>query len=132
HGFDEYFGLPYSNDMWPPNRPADPDLPMFDGEKVVIPAMRHEDQEQMTTWYTDRAVQFIERNKDRPFFLYVAHNMPHVPLHVSGKFKGKSVQGLYGDVITEIDWSVGEIMKTLDRNGLVNKTLVIFTSDNGP
>jgi arylsulfatase A len=90
------------------------------------------DQTQLTTWYTERAVKFIERNKERPFFLYVPHNMPHVPLHVSAKFAGKSGRGLYGDVISEIDWSVGEILRTLKHNGLDDNTLVVFTSDNGP
>ncbi len=132
HGFDEYFGLPYSNDMWP-NHPANPKnyppLPLIQGEQIVgiMP-----DQTQLTTRYTQHALSFIERNKDRPFFLYVAHNMPHVPLHVSDKFKGKSKRGLYGDVIMEIDWSVGQILASLKSNGLDEKTLVVFTSDNGP
>jgi arylsulfatase A len=132
HGFDEYFGLPYSNDMWP-NHPVNPKnyppLPLIQGEHVIglMP-----DQTQLTTWYTEHALRFIDRNKDRPFFLYVAHNMPHVPLHVSEKFKGKSKRGLYGDVIMEIDWSVGQILAALKTNGLDEKTLVVFTSDNGP
>ncbi|MBN2091679.1 sulfatase [candidate division KSB1 bacterium] len=132
NGFDEYFGLPYSNDMWPkhPERPQDyPDLPLMENEKIIE---YNPDQTQLTTWYTERAVNFIEKNKTRLFFLYVAHNMPHVPLFVSDKFKGKSERGLYGDVIMEIDWSVGEILQALERNGLSEKTLVIFTSDNGP
>lgn len=130
HGFDQYFGLPYSNDMWPKHPTAKfPDLPLIEGEKVIA---HNPDQRQLTTWYTERAVQFIRRNKDRPFFLYVAHNMPHVPLHVSDKFKGKSERGLYGDVIMEIDWSAGEILAELRASGLEQNTLVIFTSDNGP
>jgi arylsulfatase A-like enzyme len=132
HGFDDYFGLPYSNDMWPNHPDAGaryPDLPLIDGEKVVAV---NPDQTKLTTWYTERAVQFIAKNKDRPFFLYVAHNMPHVPLHVSDKFKGKSKQGLYGDVIMEIDWSVGEILAALKKHDLDEQTLVMFTSDNGP
>lgn len=136
HGFDEWFGLPYSNDMWPYHPEAKPGtyppLPMFENETVVITNVTHADQEQLTTWYTARAVKFIEKNKERPFFLYVAHSMPHVPLHVSSKFKGKSAQGLYGDVIEEIDWSVGQILEALKRNGLEENTWVIFTSDNGP
>ena len=136
HGFDEYLGLPYSNDMWPLHPEAKPGtypaLPLFDGDKVVNPDVTHEDQCQLTTWYTERAVKFIEKNKDRPFFLYVAHNMPHVPLHVSDKFKGKSAQGLYGDVIMEIDWSVGEILAALKKHNLDDNTLVLFLSDNGP
>ena len=136
HGFDEYFGLPYSNDMWPRHpetKPgAYPTLPLIEGDKVVKEEVTHEDQAQLTTWYTERAVKFIDANRERPFFLYVAHNMPHVPLHVSDKFKGKSERGLYGDVIEEIDWSVGEILAALKRNGLDENTWVIFTSDNGP
>jgi arylsulfatase A len=145
HGFDEYFGLPYSNDMWPlhpdlvklpPNdtkrRDGYPGLVMYEGNRVVIPQIGHEDQNQLTTWYTEHAVHFIEQNRDRPFFLYLAHNMPHVPLHVSDKFRGKTARGLYGDVIEEIDWSVGQVMEALKRNGLEENTWVIFTSDNGP
>jgi arylsulfatase A-like enzyme len=130
HGFDDYFGLPYSNDMWP-KHPTDrfPDLPLFEGEKVIE---YNPDQTKLTTWYTERAVKFIEKNKDRPFFLYVPHTMPHLPLHVSDRFKGKSKQGLYGDVIMEIDWSVGEILAALKKHGLDEQTLVIYTSDNGP
>ena len=137
HGFDEWFGLPYSNDMWPLNHPEAksggyPPLPMYENENIVIPSVTHADQCQLTTWYTEHAVKFIEKNKAQPFFLYVAHNMPHVPLHVSDKYKGKSERGLYGDVIGEIDWSVGQILAALQRNGLEQNTWVIFTSDNGP
>lgn len=131
-GFDEYYGLPYSNDMWP-NHPVTknyyPELPLIEGDKVI---QLNPDQSRLTTDYTTRAVSFIERNQDRPFFLYLPHSMPHVPLHVSDKFKGKTEQGLYGDVIEEIDWSVGEVLKTLGRLGLDRRTLVIFASDNGP
>ncbi len=145
HGFDEYFGLPYSNDMWPlhpelvrlPSTDARrkrgyPDLVLFEGDKVRIPQVTHEDQNQLTTWYTEHAVKFIESNQDRPFFLYLAHNMPHVPLHVSDKFRGKTERGLYGDVIEEIDWSVGQVMDALKRTGVEGRTWVIFTADNGP
>jgi arylsulfatase len=131
HGFDEYFGLPYSNDMWP-NHPTDksfPELPLIEGDRVVE---LQPDQSQLTTWYTERAVKFIDGHKEQPFFLYVPHSMPHVPLFVSDKFKGKSEQGLYGDVIMEIDWSVGQILDAIKRNGLDENTLVIFTADNGP
>ncbi len=135
-GFDEYLGLPYSNDMWPLHPEAKPGtyppLPLIEGDKVIKVGLEHADQEQLTTQYTKRAVDFIERNKDRPFFFYLAHSMPHVPLHVSDKFRGKSERGLYGDVIMEIDWSVGEVMRTVERLGLSEKTLIIFTSDNGP
>ena len=143
HGFDEYLGLPYSNDMWPigyDGKPATPDLnkasypfpPLIDGNVTAREIRTLEDQDMLTTWYTERAVQFIEKNKDRPFFLYVPHSMPHVPLGVSEKFRGKSEQGMYGDVLMEIDWSVGEILKTLSKHRLENNTLVVFTSDNGP
>ena len=135
HGFDEYLGIPYSNDMWPfhPQNPkAYPPLPMIEGDRTVNPEMTAADQAQMTTQFTERAVRFIERNKNKPFFLYLAHPMPHVPLFVSDRFKGKSEQGLYGDVMMEIDWSVGEIIKTLEKNGIDKNTLIIFTSDNGP
>jgi arylsulfatase A-like enzyme len=129
-GFDEYYGLPYSNDMWP-NHPTSkfPDLPLIDGEKIIA---KNPDQSKLTTDYTERAVQFIKKNKDAPFFLYLAHSMPHVPLFVSERFKGKSEAGLYGDVIMEIDWSVGQILETLKEQGIDDNTLVIFTSDNGP
>ncbi|NOY60968.1 MAG: sulfatase [Calditrichaeota bacterium] len=132
HGFDEFFGLPYSHDMWPhhPEHPESyPDLPLIEDEKIIA---YNPDITKLTTWYTEHAVQFIEKNKNHPFFLYVAHNMPHVPLGVSDKFKGKSKRGLYGDVIMEIDWSVGQIMEAVQRNGLDDNTLIIFTSDNGP
>ncbi|MCX7006459.1 MAG: sulfatase, partial [Kiritimatiellaeota bacterium] len=136
HGFDEWLGLPYSNDMWPLYPEAKPGtyppLPLYENETVKIPEVGHAEQCQLTTWYTERAVKFIEKSKDRPFFFYLAHNMPHVPLHVSDKFKGKSARGLYGDVIEEIDWSVGEVMAALERCGIAQNTWVIFTSDNGP
>lgn len=135
HGFDEYFGLPYSNDMWPFHpEGADrfPDLPLIDGNDVAIPEVTAEHQTQLTTWYTERAVDFIDRNHAQPFLLYVAHSMPHVPLFVSDKFSGRSEQGLYGDVIEEIDWSVGEILAAIARHGIDERTLVIFTTDNGP
>jgi arylsulfatase len=136
HGFDEWLGLPYSNDMWPLHPEAKPGtyppLPLYENEGVKIPEVGHAEQCQLTTWYTERAVKFIEKNKDRPFFFYLAHNMPHVPLHVSDKFKGKSARGLYGDVIEELDWSVGAVMAALERCGVAQNTWIIFTSDNGP
>jgi len=144
-GFDEYLGLPYSNDMWPfhpkyahfkseveERKKGYPPLPLIEGNTVINREMTGEDQAMLTTWYTERAVNFIERNKDRPFFLYVPHSMVHVPLFVSEKHKGKSGAGLYGDVVMELDWSVGEIIKALKEHGLEENTLVIFTSDNGP
>ena len=134
HGFDEYFGIPYSNDMWPFHPQQGPifnfpDLPLYENETVIDTLT---EQSQLTTQITERSVDFIERNKDNPFFLYVAHPQPHVPLFVSDKFKGKSKRGLYGDVIMEIDWSVGQIIDALKKNGLEDNTIVIFTSDNGP
>ncbi len=136
HGFDEYFGLPYSNDMWPyhpeAKKGAYPPLPLIENDRIIDTEVTPEEQPNLTTWYTERAVKFITRNKDRPFFFYLAHSMPHVPLFVSDKFKGKSGAGLFGDVIQEIDWSVGQVLETLQKNGLSEKTLVVFTSDNGP
>jgi arylsulfatase A len=132
HGFDEYFGLPYSNDMWPyhPERPQDyTDLPLIEGEKIIE---HNPDMDRLTTRYTERAVDFIRRNRSRPFFLYLPHSMAHVPLGVSEKFRGRSAQGLYGDVMMELDWSVGEVLATLSELGLAEDTLVLFTSDNGP
>jgi arylsulfatase A-like enzyme len=135
HGFDEYLGLPYSNDMGPrrgqsPRDPrANPPLPLIEGDRVIE---KNPDISQLTTRYTERAVKFIDAHHNEPFFLYVPHTMPHVPLGVSSKFRGKSGRGLYGDVIEEIDWSVGQILAALDRHGLNERTLVIFASDNGP
>jgi arylsulfatase len=134
HGFDEWFGIPYSNDMWPLHPLQGPvfdfpDLPLYENETVIDTLT---DQTNLTTQITERSVDFINRNKDNPFFLYVPHPQPHVPLFVSEKFKGKSNRGLYGDVIMEIDWSVGQIMDALNANGLEENTIVIFTSDNGP
>jgi arylsulfatase A-like enzyme len=131
HGFDRYFGLPYSNDMWPfhPTNKSFPPLPLMEGEKILE---HNPDQTQLTTWYTERAVQFIAENKDRPFFVYLPHNMPHVPLFVSDKFKGKTERGLFGDVIAEIDWSVGQVLAALQEHGVDDDTLVLFSSDNGP
>jgi arylsulfatase A-like enzyme len=131
HGFDEYLGLPYSNDMRKtPKRAADyPELPLVEGDRKIE---AEPDQSKLTTLYTERAVKFIDAHKDKPFFLYVPHTMPHVPLAVSDKFKGKSPRGLYGDVVMEIDWSVGQILDKLKTENLDNDTLVIFSSDNGP
>lgn len=133
-GFDEYFGIPYSNDMWPLHPQQGPifdfgPLPLYENEKVIDTLT---DQTNLTTLITQHSVDFIERNKDNPFFLYVPHPQPHVPLFVSDKFKGKSNRGLYGDVIMELDWSVGEIIKSVEKNGLTENTIIIFTSDNGP
>jgi arylsulfatase len=132
-GFDEFYGIPYSNDMWPQHPQTKdyyPPLPLFLNDRVIDTL--HNDQSNLTTDLTARAVDFIRRKKADPFFLYLAHPMPHVPLFVSDKFKGKSQNGLYGDVLMEIDWSVGQIIQVLRENGLEEKTLVIFISDNGP
>ena len=136
HGFDSYFGLPYSNDMWPFHPEAKPGsyppLPLYENEKVINPNIRPADQAKLTAQYTERAVQFIQANKAKPFFLYLAHSMPHVPLFVGDRFKGKTGHGLYADVIAEIDWSVGEVLKALDAAGVAGNTLVMFSCDNGP
>ena len=135
HGFDEYYGLPYSNDMWPyppgfvnlPEAVAErkknyPELPLLDGNEIVDAEVTPDDQAQLTTDYTKRAVDFIDRNAERPFFLYVPHSMVHVPLFVSEKFAGKSGAGLFGDVVMELDWSVGEIVAALKRNDVGDRT----------
>ncbi len=136
HGFDEYLGLPYSNDMWPFHPQLKqgyfPPLPLVEGDRVINANVTAKEQAQLTGLYTERAVAFINRNKDRPFFFYLAHSMPHVPLHVSDLYRGKSKRGLYGDVIQEIDASVGKVLRALEVNGLEKNTLVIFTTDNGP
>jgi len=150
-GFDEYFGIPYSNDM-----AIDPDMPLADevtfrrgataedfrsGNRKGgwVPLYRDEevieypaDQSTLTQRYTREAVRFIRENRDNPFFLYLPHTMPHVPLGASEKFRGSSGSGLYGDVMQELDWSTGRILEALQRHGLDENTLVIYTSDNGP
>ena len=121
HGFDYYYGIPYSNDMQPSM------LKRMD-EIIEEPV----DQEILTLRYTEEATRFIERNRDRPFFLYLAHNMPHIPLFASERFKNKSAGGIYGDVIEELDWSAGEILAALARLDIDERTIVFFASDNGP
>ncbi|WP_303920567.1 sulfatase [Draconibacterium sediminis] len=143
NGFDEYVGLPYSNDMWPlsntgqklpegHDRLKNPPLPVMHNNDVLFTINSWEEQDTLTTLYTEKAVDFINRNANQPFFLYLPHSMAHIPLGVSDKFRGKSEQGLYGDVMMEIDWSVGQIEKALAENGLAENTLIIFTTDNGP
>jgi arylsulfatase len=134
HGFDEFYGIPYSNDMWPKHPQQGTvfnfgPLPLYANEAVVDTLT---DQTWLTTAITEYSVDFISRNKDQPFFLYIPHPQPHVPLFASDKFRGKSGAGLYGDVIMELDWSVGQILKALKDHGIERKTVVIFTSDNGP
>lgn len=134
HGFDDFYGIPYSNDMWPyhPENPeAWGDLPTLEGETVVG---YNTDQSRFTTDFTERAVAFIARHaaQETPFFLYLAHPMPHVPLFVSGERQGQSGAGLYGDVIQELDGSVGQVLAALEEAGVDGRTLVLFASDNGP
>ena len=135
-GFDESCGLMVSNDMWRHHPETDHfdrfDLQFWENGEIAIADLSPEEQSYLTTWYTEHAVSFIERHKDEPFFCYVPHNMPHVPIACSERFAGKSGCGLYADVMMEIDWSVGEIMAALDRVGVADNTLVVFTSDNGP
>lgn len=136
-GFDESCGLMYSNDMWK-YHPENPEywgrypLQFWENGKVTIKEVTPEDQKYLTRWYTEHAVDFINRHKDQPFLLYVPHSMPHVPIFCSDKFDGKSGKGLYWDVILELDWSMGKINQTLKKNGLEKNTIVIMTSDNGP
>jgi arylsulfatase len=144
HGFDEYLGIPYSNDMWPVHydgkpwtdtssfRSTYPQLPLIEGNKPIEFIRTLEDQATLTRRFTERANQFIKANKKSPFFLYLAHPMVHVPIAASEQFRGKSKGGLFGDVMEEVDWSIGSIMQTLQENKLLENTLIIFTSDNGP
>jgi arylsulfatase A-like enzyme len=128
HGFDRYFGIPYSNDMDKKEK-GHPPTPLMRGEAVVEAPAR---QETLTRRYTEEAIAFIRESKDRPFFLYLPHTFPHVPLFASERFRGKSQRGLYGDVVEELDWSVGQILAALKDYGRDRDTLVLFTSDNGP
>ena len=163
NGFDYYYGVPYSNDMWiAPELKLDKNILLRDGVSKSdleimrqvgglntwaearkynnrVPLMENEsviefpaDQATLSKRYAEQSVEFIKSNKDKPFFLYLAPAMPHIPLFVSENFSGKSKGGLYGDTIEEIDWAVGQIMRTLEEEGIVNNTLIIFTSDNGP
>ena len=140
HGFESYFGIPYSNDMDAIKKPNHFELaenetfsaynvPILRGEEVVE---RPADQRTITKRFTIEAVKEIERLKEGPFFLYLAHSLPHIPLFRSSEFKDTSAAGIYGDVIEEIDWSVGEIRGALENAGVAENTLVVFTSDNGP
>lgn len=143
-GFDYYYGIPYSNDMdsnqWNEylKRSEDPEyfsnteffnVPLIENNKEIE---RPANQATITKRYTEKAVHFIEQNKSKPFFLYLAHSMPHIPLFASKEFRGRSKSSLYVDVIEEIDWSVGEVLKALEENQLDKNTIVVFTSDNGP
>lgn len=132
-GFDHFFGVPYSNDMdnhfYGHNQFQSPPLPLFRNKELVESGP---DQQYLTKIYTEEALNLIKNRDNKPFFIYLAHNMPHYPLHASPAFKGKSEQGLFGDVIMELDWSAGEIAKTLKEEGIYDNTIFIFTSDNGP
>jgi len=134
HGFDFYFGIPYSNDMSPTQNKGRhaqnfPPTPLILGDKQIE---AEPDQGELTRRYTEQAIDFISKHKDESFFLYFAHTFPHIPLYTNARFEGTSKRGLYGDVVQEIDWSVGEILRTLQESGLEENTFVIFTSDNGP
>ncbi len=132
NGFDDYLGIPYSNDntkYHPSMAHVMPPLPLYDGDKVIE---LDPDQSLFTRRFTERAVSFIEAHREGPFFLYVPHVMPHVPIFASDRFDGRSPHGLFADVVEEIDWSVGEIVKAIDEAGIRDNTLIIFTSDNGP
>lgn len=139
HGFDSYFGIPYSNDMdsvapkgvekWRPPKVEYFNVPLMRNEEIVE---RPADQNTLTKRYTEETIKIIRENRDQPFFIYLAHNLPHVPLFRSKAFIDKSRRGLYGDVVEEIDWGVGQIVETLKELGLDKNTLIVFTSDNGP
>src|SRR6185295_17361509 len=135
-GFESWFGLPYSNDMdrLPAPKPGEPkwtqyNVPLMRNEEIVE---RPADQTTLTRRYTEEALKIIKSNREKPFFLYLAHAMPHVPLFAGEAFAGKSARGLYGDVIEEIDWSVGQVLAAIRAEGIEKKTLVVFSSDNGP
>ena len=132
-GFDQYYGYPYSNDMWP-RGPLEfrkyPELPVYQNDEII---RTEEDQTNNTKELTERSVKFIAENANTPFFLYLAHPQPHVPLYVSPQHQGSSDKGgIYGDVIQEIDWSTGQILAALEKHKLTKDTLILFTSDNGP
>ena len=121
HGFDEFYGVPHSNDM--------PNFALYDGNEVIEDPV---DQRSLTQRYTEQSVAFIRRNKNEPFLLFVSHTFPHIPLYASERFYGKSAAGLYGDTVEELDWSTGEIIRALSDAGVLDNTLIVFTSDNGP
>lgn len=142
-GFDEYLGIPYSNDMWPVDysgKPVEkghfkswyPPLPLIKNDRPIDTIANLEDQAELTGRLTDAAIDFIRRNKQQPFFAYLPHPMPHVPINASPAFRGKSRRGLFGDVIQELDHHIGRLLETLRSEGLEQNTLVILTSDNGP
>lgn len=128
-GFDHWLGLPYSNDMIPPWVKTQRPLRLYRGAEAV---QEVKDQDELTPLYTEEAVRFIRANRERPFLLYLAYSMPHLPVSAPARVRGRSRGGLYGDVIETLDWSAGEIRRTLEEAGLAGDTLVVFTSDNGP
>ncbi len=133
NGFDSYYGLPYSNDMSPfmPRSPRNyPPIPLLRNNEVILEVP--EDQSFLTGSYTEEALRFIEQNQQTPFFLYLAHTMVHVPLYAGDAFRGNSSNGILGDAIEELDWSVGQVLSKLEELGLAEDTFVLFTSDNGP
>jgi len=144
YGFDSFYGLPYSHDIWPLDYDGNlitdsanirshwPPLPIIEGDNQVGTINSLQQQTRWTTDLTERAVTYIKTHKNKPFFLYLAHPLPHVPLAVSDKFKGKSELGIFGDVLMELDWSLGEVMKALESSGQADNTILIVTSDNGP
>ncbi|MGF1636268.1 MAG: sulfatase, partial [Cyclobacteriaceae bacterium] len=132
HGFDEFFGIPYSNDMWPEDNPAYKPLTLLQNDIVVDTIKTLEDQAELTGLFTQKAIEFMTKNQHQPFFLYLAQPMPHVPINASNDFLGSSGKGLYADVILEIDAGIGKILETVDILELQENTLVIFTTDNGP
>lgn len=136
HGFDEYYGVPYSHDMWPLHpdqaRANYPPLFLIEGNRPTKEVKTLDDASNLTLSLTERAVSFVRRHKKEPFFLYIPHPLPHVPLAASARFRGKSERGLFGDVLMELDWSVGQVMEELKQQGLDKNTLVLFISDNGP
>jgi arylsulfatase len=143
-GFDSFYGLPYSHDMWPVDyagkavtdpaniRSTWPPLPVIEGDKQVSTIKNLEEQGAWTISLTERAVKYIDENKSKPFFLYIAHPLPHVPLATSKAFKGRSALGTFGDVVMELDWSLGKVMRAIDLAGIADNTILIVTSDNGP
>ena len=142
-GFDEFFGIPYSNDMWPfhpgvRHLPMEqrikrwPHLPLYEGTQIINQQVMPADQVNLTRQLADRATKFIRQHKDESFLIYLPSPQPHVPLFVSQHYKGKTERGLYGDVVSEIDWAVGQILQTLQDTGIDEKTCVVFTTDNGP
>lgn len=128
HGFDDYYGLPYSNDMCQTESMAYPPLPLLHGTDVI---QQQPDQRSLTERYTEKSIEFIKENRDRPFFLYLGHMHVHLPLYAEEQFCKRSRNGDYGACVMEIDWSTGAIVEALKKYGVYENTIIIFTSDNG-